>query len=206
MVDSTVDFVLPESGKLDGKNYPIWKFKMKNLLKLKDLWEIVEGKDETPYVMKPITVPDITPQEKRTEDERYVEELEVQAIFDKRAQEALCYINMNVKDSIICQISGATSPNEAWTILQTLFESVNTTRLLFLKQKFHAFKKEPNEQITAYLTRLKDITNQLLSVDEIVTDVDMVSITMNDLTMNESNSPWKQFGDFPNGEGDHSYL
>ena len=133
MVDSKVDFVLPESGKLDGKNYPIWKFKMKNLLKLKDLWEIVEGKDERPYVMKPVTVPDMTPQEKRAEDERYVAELEVQATFDKRAQKALCYINMNVKDSIIPQISGATTPNEAWTILQTLFESVNTTRLLFLK-------------------------------------------------------------------------
>ena len=42
------------------------------------------------------------------------------------------------------------------------------------------------------LTRLKDITDQLLSVDEVVTDVDMVSITMNGLTMNESNSPWQQ--------------
>ena len=101
MVDNKFDFVLPESGKLDGKSYPIWKFKMKNLLKLKDLWEIVEGKDEKPYVMKPVMVPDMTPQEKRTEDERYVEELEVQATFDKRAQKALCYINMNVKDNII---------------------------------------------------------------------------------------------------------
>ena len=74
---------------------------MKNLLKLKDLWEIVEGKDERPYVMKPVTVPDMTPQEKRAEDKRYAAELEVQATFDRRAQKALCYINMNVKDSIL---------------------------------------------------------------------------------------------------------
>ena len=76
--------------------------------------------------------------------------------------------------------------------MQGLFESVNTTRMLFLKQKLHAFKKDASETITAYITRLKDITDELLSMEEYVSDVDMVSIAMNGLTVNEANSPWSQ--------------
>ena len=74
-----------------------------------------------------------TSQRREIEDERYEAKLNAMEQYDKRAQRALVYINMNLKDSIIPQISGATSPNEAWSILQSLFESVNTTRLLFLK-------------------------------------------------------------------------
>ena len=65
--------------------------------------------------------------------------------------------------------------------MSKLFESVNTTRLLFLKQKLHSFKWESKVPITSYLTRLKDICDQLLSVEEMVSDVDMVSIAINGL-------------------------
>ena len=78
---------LPESGKLDGKNYPIW----------------------TVYAKK------ATSQQRDIEDERYEAELNAREQFDKRAQRALVYINMNVKDNIIPQLSGAQWPDEAWT-------------------------------------------------------------------------------------------
>ena len=51
MAEAKMDMlILPESGKLDGKNYPIWKFKLKNILKLKDLWDITKGKVARPQV------------------------------------------------------------------------------------------------------------------------------------------------------------
>ena len=45
---------LPESGKLDRKNYPIWKFKLKNIIKMKYLWDITLGKEGRPEVRKPV--------------------------------------------------------------------------------------------------------------------------------------------------------
>ena len=104
-------------------------------------------------------------QERAREEERYEEEVNERDKWDKRAQRALVYIN---------------------------FESVNTTRMLFLKKQLHAFKKDASETITAYITCLKDLMDQLLSVEEYVSDVDMVSIAMNGLTVNEANSPWSQ--------------
>ena len=134
MVETKSDMLfLPESGKLDGKNYPIWKFKLKNILKMKDLWDITLGKEGRPEVRKRMYAEKETSQQRDIEDERYEAELNAREQFDKRAQRALVYINMNVKDNIIPQISGAQWPDEAWTTLSSLFESVNTTRLLFLK-------------------------------------------------------------------------
>ena len=42
-----------KSGKLDGSNYPLWKFKMKAILSAYELWNTATGAD-----MKPVTRPD----------------------------------------------------------------------------------------------------------------------------------------------------
>eukprot|EP01018_Ginkgo_biloba_P009299 Gb_33933 [translate_table: standard] len=45
-----VGYVLPDAHKLNGKNYVIWKFKISNILALKKLTKIVEGKEPKPVV------------------------------------------------------------------------------------------------------------------------------------------------------------
>ena len=58
MAETKMDMlILSEIGKLDGKNYPIWKFKLKNILKLQDLWDITEGKAARPQVDRAVVRP-----------------------------------------------------------------------------------------------------------------------------------------------------
>ena len=76
MAETKMDMlILPESGKLDGKNYPIWKFKLKNILKLTDLWDITERKVARPQVDRAVVRPEMSSQERAREEERYEEEV-----------------------------------------------------------------------------------------------------------------------------------
>ena len=44
--------IVEESGKLDGSNYALWKFKVRNILVAKKFWTIMEGKLKKPVETK----------------------------------------------------------------------------------------------------------------------------------------------------------
>ena len=44
--------IVGESGKLDGSNYALWKFKVRNILVVRKPWSVVEGKLKKPTEME----------------------------------------------------------------------------------------------------------------------------------------------------------
>lgn len=70
-----------EHNKLDGSNYPNWKFKMQTLLEAQSAWQIVNG-DESKPADGSATVPD----------------------WEKRESRARTMLKISVKDCIILNI------------------------------------------------------------------------------------------------------
>lgn len=79
----------------------------------KELWDIVTGEETLPFI---------------EEDRR---------AFERQVRRAQTFINLSVTDGIIPYISDSVGPKEVWDTLKKLFETVNTSHILFLKTKLH---------------------------------------------------------------------
>ena len=66
---------------------------------------------------------------------------------------------MSVKDNIIPHIRDCKTSKEIWEILKGLYETTNSNRILFLKTKILSIKMEANENITTYVSRIKDLSD-----------------------------------------------
>jgi hypothetical protein len=49
---------------------------------------------------------------------------------------------MSMKDDVICYIVDQDDPSRCWTMLQNLFETKSTIRILFLLNKMHTMHME----------------------------------------------------------------
>jgi hypothetical protein len=70
---------------------------------------------------------------------------------------------------------------ETWEILKGLHETTNSNIIMFLKTKLLSIKMESNENITTYVSRIKDLCDQLSEIGEKVSNSDMVTITLKGL-------------------------
>jgi hypothetical protein len=86
---------------------------------------------------------------------------------------------MFVKDSIIPHIREAKTSVEMWTMLKALYETSNTNRILFLKTKLLGIKMDGNESVSSFLGRIKEVKDKLGNIGEIVSNTDLVTITLN---------------------------
>ena len=88
---------------------------------------------------------------------------------------------MSVKDSIIPHIRDCKTSKETWEVLKGLYETTNSNRILFLKTKLLSMKMEANENIVTYVSRIKDLCDQLNAIGDKVSNTDMVTITLKGL-------------------------
>eukprot|EP00253_Pinus_taeda_P019535 PITA_19535 len=86
---------------------------------------------------------------------------------------------LSVKDCIIPRILDCKIAPEIWKTLKDLYEVKNTNRLLFLKREIISIKMEKNETCVAFISRIKELKNKLGDMSEVVSDIDLVTITMN---------------------------
>jgi hypothetical protein len=101
--------------------------------------------------------------------------------WEKRETKAKVLLRMSVKNSIIPHIRDCKMSKETWEILKGLYETTNSNRILFLKTKLLSIKMEANENITTYVSRIKDLCDQLSAIGEKVSNSDMVTITLKGL-------------------------
>ena len=103
--------------RFNGENWSTWKFQMKHLLLVKDLWNITQG----------------TEQLSTTANEDAIAE------FDTRSQKAFSMIVMSISPAQLYLITSCESAKDAWDNLKQQFES-NTlqNKLLLKKQYFRA--------------------------------------------------------------------
>eukprot|EP01018_Ginkgo_biloba_P029169 Gb_05031 [translate_table: standard] len=150
------DSYLNEANKLDGVNYVNWKFKMQILMEGYNVWTIVSGTEGKP------TTPIASVQD-----------------WKKRKTKAKVLLRMFVKYTIIPHIRDCKTSTDTWEVLKSLYEMVNTNRVLFLKRKLLSIKMEENENISHYLSRVKDLRDKLGDIGEKVSSSDLVIVTLN---------------------------
>ena len=156
MSNQLANSYLNESSKLDGENYIDWKFKIMIICEAWHVWPVVSG-----YKLKPIGA--------------------ASTDWEKRETKAKVLLRMSVKDSIILHIQDCKTSKETWEVLKALYEIINSNQILFLKTKLLSMKMEANDNIVTYVSRIKDLCDQLNAIGDKVFNTDMVTITLKGL-------------------------
>jgi hypothetical protein len=81
---------------------------------------------------------------------------------------------MLVKDNIIPHIRKCKTFHETWEVLKGLYNWV-----LFLKNKLFSIKMEENENISNFLSRIKEMKVKLSDTGEKISSTDLVTIMLN---------------------------
>ena len=101
--------------------------------------------------------------------------------LDKHENKAKVLLHMFVKDSIIPHIKEAKTSVKTWIALKFLYETSKTNRIVFLKTKLLGIKMDGNESVSSFLGRIKEVKDKLVNIGEIVSNTDLVTITLNGL-------------------------
>jgi hypothetical protein len=127
--------------RLDGaSNYVQWKYRMKNALQESKVWGIVEKKATIPTDAK---------------------DKELHHALEIRAQRILLD---GVKDHLVPNIGEKQTTHEMWSHLKGLFEAKHESRIMALKERLQHTKMSKGEGVTVYLTKVKQLLDELLAV------------------------------------------
>ena len=133
---------------------------MQTLMEGYGVWTIAKGTKAKPDVVAGVTATQIQD-------------------WDKHENKAKVLLRMSVKDNIIPHIRDANTSAETWTTLKSLYETSNTNHILFLKTKLLGIKMDGNESVSSFLGRIKEVKDKLVNIGEIVSNTDLVTITLN---------------------------
>lgn len=134
--------------KLDENNYFTWVKDMKFLLNERNAWKIVEGTEVSPIV-----------------DEKDVKGSEAKVLdFENRSRAALTLIYMNVGFKYRSIIENANEPVEAWKLLSSYFQPDSKARHMSLVSELNSCFILPNENVSLFSARLRNISDQLKDI------------------------------------------
>lgn len=86
---------------------------------------------------------------------------------------------MFVKDNVIAHITDCKTSADISTKIKNLYETQNTSRVLALKRNLFSMRMDESESATAFVARIKDVKDGLGAIGVVVSDEDLVAITMN---------------------------
>ncbi|KAI5324312.1 hypothetical protein L3X38_033385 [Prunus dulcis] len=151
-----------------GENYEFWRIKMVTIFKSLGLWSLVEKGISTPDSKKKTTKV-----EESSEEEA---DAEMFVVLMKDAT-ALGIIQNAVSDQIFPRIANADSSQMAWNLLYSEYHSgdqVRSVKLQNLRREFEYMRMREGEQLTAYLTRLNELINQMKTFGEVLSNERLV--------------------------------
>jgi hypothetical protein len=149
--------------RLDGiSNYLQWKVQLSAVLKENKIYDYVN------YVV-----------------ETYPIALDLHEVKEAKAQRIILD---GVKDHLIPHLAKKKNAKDMWDALKNLFEAKNENRKMALKAKRHDTKMGKEESVSYYLTQVAQVKYELATVGEVITDSDLVRITLNGFT-----KEWKVF-------------
>ena len=86
-------------------------------------------------------------------------------------------IASTIKHSITPHISSFKASHCAWEVLQTMYQSKNEARIQFLKKQLDKLEMQEGDSIVDHFTKIQDLQEQLLNIDEVIPIIDMMSKT-----------------------------
>lgn len=152
--------VLPDEYKLHGGNYFAWKFRVKNILVLRNSWSIVDGEEQRP--------------DGDGDGDK-------QKAYDDRNREALAIIALSVSDNVIPHVQCAKTSKEAWDALKSLYETPNKVKIPYLRRQLYNLKMVEGDSVIDHLTKFKSIRAQLIDLGEEIEDGEISYLTLQSL-------------------------
>ena len=153
-----------EFDRLNGDNYHTWKFNIKMVLKMKDLWDLVTGEETI------------------AEDASAAERLK----FKKRNDRAHSEICLAVTESIQVYVRNTDNGKDAWKALEDHFEEKTLSRKINLRQKLYSTKLVSGTMVD-HVNQLKTICEHLESIGDHITENDMVMVLLTSLPTQYNN-------------------
>ncbi|KAD4585095.1 hypothetical protein E3N88_22696 [Mikania micrantha] len=145
-----------------GEGYDFWSIRMKTILRLRDLWDLVESG---------INVGD-------------TDQARLKATQKKDAH-AMAIIQQAVHDQLFSRIAAANSAKETWEILKMEYQGddqVKAIKLQGLMRDFENLCMMDDETVGDYFSRVMTIVSQRRSYGEPVTDQAIVEKILRSLT------------------------
>ena len=93
-------------------------------------------------------------------------------------QKALALIGLSVQDHHQSTLAKCTTASEAWLALQAVYSAKSNARRLQLKRELHNIKLVAGEPLTKYVSRAKELRDQLLAAGHDVSDEDLAWSTL----------------------------
>jgi hypothetical protein len=107
---------------------------------------------------------------------------------NKKAVAAKRILLDSVKDHLFPHIVGKNISKEMFDALGTLYQSVNVSRKMLLKNKFNTTCMSKIDTVTSYLMKIVELRDWIVVVVDIVEDSELVWISLNGFS-----PPWHNF-------------
>ncbi|CAL8166111.1 unnamed protein product [Prunus armeniaca] len=137
-----------------GENYEFWRINMITIFKSYGLWTLVkEG----------ITIPELK-KKKVVEETSTKEDDEKMAVILMKDAKTLGIIQNSISNQIFPHIAHPDSAKIAWNLLYGEYhggDHVRSVKLQNLRREFEYTRMHENESLSAYLTRLNELINQM---------------------------------------------
>ena len=91
---------------------------------------------------------------------------------------AIAYLGMSVGDQHLGTIERAASARDAWSTLRDTFKAKNAARTLALRREINSLKMGPDEPLTKYFGRTKDLHAMLRDAGTDMTDADVTAAAL----------------------------
>ena len=105
--------------------------------------------------------------------------LDIHEVKEARTQRLLLD---GVRDHLIPHLAEKQTAKGMWDTLKSLYENKNENRKMALKDKLHGTKMVRGENVASYLTRLRQIKDELSAVGEVIPDPELVRIALKGFT------------------------
>jgi hypothetical protein len=87
-----------------------------------------------------------------------------------------------VKDHLIPHLAEKKTAKEMWDALKNVFKAKNENQKMALKDKLHDTKMGKEESVSSYLTRVAQVKDGLAAIGEVISDSELVKISLNGFT------------------------
>jgi hypothetical protein len=87
----------------------------------------------------------------------------------------------SVRDHLIPHISNLKTTKQMYDALKKLFERKNTNKALALRHQLHNLKMTKYDTVSTFFMKISKVRGQLGAIGEIISDRELVMITLNGL-------------------------
>ena len=110
------------------------------------------------------------------------------AVFDKKDIKAKRILLDAIKYHMIPHVSGKDYAHQMWTTLTNLYQSSNENQKMVLREKLKSIRMNKGENMTACLTMIIQVHDELGVVGKVIQGAELVRIALNGVT-----KPWVVF-------------